>query len=227
MQFKGSSEEFLQLWRRPISNLTSNKDNRRKLPLKDRGNFFLWKAFLGAVCWYSADLSPEVQTSLCYWLCQYTSCSSHCPYLRMGKVKESKGKTKQNPIQMRSLSLEVFEMHPEKSPCLYVKFSNFTVLLFSIKNEATLWTKSEQNISINLVDTRKSRSLCLQLCIVFAKQAPISKLYLKSWCLTKANTESCIWNSLDANWLESSFTERTWDSWKENWTWVSSLPLQW
>lgn len=92
MQLKGSSEEFLHLWRRPISNLTSNKDNRRKLPLKDRGNFFLWKSFLGAVCWYSADISPEVQTSLCYWLCQYTSCSSHCPYLRMGKVKESKEK---------------------------------------------------------------------------------------------------------------------------------------
>lgn len=41
MWFKGSSEEFRQLWGRPISNLTSNKDNRRKLPLKDRGNFSL------------------------------------------------------------------------------------------------------------------------------------------------------------------------------------------
>lgn len=46
MQFKRSSEEFLQLWRRPMTNLTSNKDNRRKHPLKDRGNFFSLKSIL-------------------------------------------------------------------------------------------------------------------------------------------------------------------------------------
>lgn len=64
---------------------------------KTEGTFFLWRAFLDAVCWHSADLSPEVQTSLCYWLLQYTSCGSHRPYLRMGKVKESQWKTKQSP----------------------------------------------------------------------------------------------------------------------------------
>lgn len=178
MQLKGSSEEFLHLWRRPISNLTSNKDNRRKLPLKDRGNFFLWKSFLGAVCWYSADISPEVQTSLCYWLCQYTSCSSHCPYLRMGKVKESKEK------QNRTLPKgEVY--HYKSSKCIEENLPahiwSFEILLcyFSPggkkkKKKVRLCTKSKQTVSINLVDTVTNRYLYLQLCIVCVKRASVS-----------------------------------------------------
>lgn len=93
-----------------------------------------------------------------------------------------------------------------------MKLWNFTVLFFSRKkkkkSKIVHKMQAEHVYKPGGYQLQTGNCICSYVLCVWNEHLYL-EAYLKSWCSTKANTESYIWNSLNANWLEAVLQKGT------------------